>query len=215
MFLNLSLWIHGLVSAFIGGGASVVAAAFVIPDKVQLTDLNTVWKLWLVSGVMSAITYLAKSPLPAIREAIAEKKAMLGVIALAFGLCFGIGCTNLQQNQALNITAEIVSKDATYFALRDNPDLRGDFERALVELNAIAIADSIKFDDVVALVLRLPVEQLKSAEAQIIASDVAIIVKGFAPNEGEIISPENLDRIRAFVVALRDGVKRGLSQSQL
>lgn len=139
----------------------------------------------------------------------------VALVALSALIVGSVGCTNLQQNQALNITAEIVAKDATYFALKDNPDLRGDFERALVELNAIAIADSIKFDDVVALVLRLPVEQLKSADAQIIASDVAIIVKGFAPNQGEIISPEKLDRIRDFVKALRDGVKRGLSQTQV
>jgi hypothetical protein len=141
---------------------------------------------------------------------------MKTLIALAFALVllFTTGCTTTEQQQLLNVTAQIIAKDATYFTLREKPELRDEFERALFELNEIAIAENINFSHVVALVQRLPVDELRSDDARIIASDVLIIVNGFAPNQGEIISPERLDRIRAFVVALRDGVKIGLSQSR-
>jgi hypothetical protein len=140
---------------------------------------------------------------------------MKTLITLAFALVlFTTGCTTTEQQQLLNVTAQIIAKDATYFTLREKPELRDEFERALFELNEIAIAENINFSHVVALVQRLPVDELRSDDARIIASDVLIIVNGFAPNQGEIISPERLDRIRAFVVALRDGVKIGLSQSR-
>ena len=66
-------WLHGLVAAFIGGGASAVTAGIVAPAinpqafnfGAQLTPLIELCGfLFLVNGGLSAFAYLSKSPLP-------------------------------------------------------------------------------------------------------------------------------------------------------
>lgn len=66
-------WLHGLVAAFIGGGASAVSAGF-SATLVDPKDFNLSSGLahmsvlmgttFAVSGVLSAMAYLKQSPLP-------------------------------------------------------------------------------------------------------------------------------------------------------
>jgi len=56
-------WLHGLISAFIGGGANVVATIVIDPD-VLAGGLHKAGALWVASGVISAALYLKQSPLP-------------------------------------------------------------------------------------------------------------------------------------------------------
>ena len=67
------MWLHGLVAAFIGGGANavvgVISAGWVIPDKVNTGNgLNTALTLMGVQFVIGAILavagYLKQSPVP-------------------------------------------------------------------------------------------------------------------------------------------------------
>ena len=66
------IWLHKLVSATIGGGASAVTATFtaswIAPDKFGVGHLSNFFLLagscFLVNGFLTAMAYLAKSPLP-------------------------------------------------------------------------------------------------------------------------------------------------------
>lgn len=64
---NRLLWIYGLVSASILGVAHSVTPAIVSPETFNFTTgLNKLITVMIVSGVLGAFTYLAKSPLPAL-----------------------------------------------------------------------------------------------------------------------------------------------------
>jgi hypothetical protein len=66
------MWFHGLVAAFIGGGASVISSGFALmimkPDTFNLgpqllITVKTVAVLGLFSGIQTAAAYLKQSPL--------------------------------------------------------------------------------------------------------------------------------------------------------
>lgn len=73
--MNTRTWLHGLIAAFLGGGASALTSVFagmqIAPQTFNtLSDWNTaqVFKLatitFLVNGTLSAAAYLKQSPLP-------------------------------------------------------------------------------------------------------------------------------------------------------
>lgn len=65
--MNWKPWLHGLISAFIGGGASTVSAMVIAPDRFNLGDgFENMMQLWAASGITSAALYLKQSPLPKI-----------------------------------------------------------------------------------------------------------------------------------------------------
>ncbi len=63
-------WLHGVISAFIGGGATVVSAqsglamAQVVGIHAALMDLKTMVIVFFTSGFFSMMAYLKQSPLP-------------------------------------------------------------------------------------------------------------------------------------------------------
>ena len=66
-------WIHGLVSAFIGGGASAVTASFsaavIAPDRFNLAaGLGNMLKMmgacFAINGILTVMAYFKQSPLP-------------------------------------------------------------------------------------------------------------------------------------------------------
>lgn len=70
---NWRVWLHGLLAAFIGGGASAVTAGVVAPAILpqslnfhgQIVPLlQLCGALFLVNGLLSAFAYLKQSPLP-------------------------------------------------------------------------------------------------------------------------------------------------------
>jgi hypothetical protein len=79
---NLETWLHGLVAAFIGGGASAVTAGIAAPainpqafnfhDQIApLFQLMGV--LFLVNGLLAAFAYLKQSPLPSMETTTTVK----------------------------------------------------------------------------------------------------------------------------------------------
>ena len=62
------IWIHGLCAAFLGGAATGSTLMVLAPDKVNLSDLATLGKVCGVSGVLAAIAYIKRSPLPPLEE---------------------------------------------------------------------------------------------------------------------------------------------------
>lgn len=81
-FKNPLVWLHSLISAFIGGGATAVVSGFsamvIAPDKFDMhTNLSNTLKMagatFLIAGVMNAAAKLSKSPLPEIEETTENK----------------------------------------------------------------------------------------------------------------------------------------------
>jgi hypothetical protein len=73
MTKNTKLWLHGLLAALIGGGASAVSGGFanlvVDPKDFNLSGglghlFETMGVMFVVAAVMSVVAYLKQSPLP-------------------------------------------------------------------------------------------------------------------------------------------------------
>ena len=73
MKLNWGVWLYGLVSGFIGGGAGAIASGFAgiytdpehfNPAKGFKHLLTLMGITFIFSGAMTTAAYLAKSPLP-------------------------------------------------------------------------------------------------------------------------------------------------------
>lgn len=79
MKLNWGVWIYGLGSGFIGGGAGSIGAGFggMVTDPADFTPAHPHHLLvlmgytFLFSGAITAMAYLAKSPLPQIENSVA------------------------------------------------------------------------------------------------------------------------------------------------
>jgi hypothetical protein len=67
---NTEVWLHGLISAFVGGGASVVGAMIITPESYNIHELKKVFSLFLVNGIVSAALYLKQSPLPKLPKGV-------------------------------------------------------------------------------------------------------------------------------------------------
>ena len=69
------IWLHGLASAFIGGGASALTAdqGLILAERLGLNvvtlNLTEVGVVFLSSGIVSAAMYLKQSPLPPLKSA--------------------------------------------------------------------------------------------------------------------------------------------------
>lgn len=59
-----SVWLKGLVSAVISGGATGISATLVIPASTQAVHPLLIWKIAAVGSVIGAANYLKQSPLP-------------------------------------------------------------------------------------------------------------------------------------------------------
>lgn len=76
MLLNPQVWLHGLISAFITGGANAIAASYIKPEVFNFSaGLHDMTKLAVVSGILGAVAYLKTSPLPKIKEDIESKQS--------------------------------------------------------------------------------------------------------------------------------------------
>lgn len=67
---NKKIWLHGLMSAFIGGSATAIytgGAAMIFKHGWQET-IETTLGAWLIAGLVSAAAYLKQSPVPKLEE---------------------------------------------------------------------------------------------------------------------------------------------------
>lgn len=122
------------------------------------------------------------------------------------------GCASLNTGATRSI-AKIAAKDATYFSLLEHPEWRPKFELAYVEIDALAQAEQIDVAALAAIVRRLPAKELKSPTAQIIISDVQIVVEELLPNSGVVISRERYTDARQVIDAIRGGMRLGLDMA--
>lgn len=59
-----SVWLRGLVSALVSGGATGIGASLVVPTDVQEVHPILIWKIAGVGALVGAANYLKQSPLP-------------------------------------------------------------------------------------------------------------------------------------------------------
>lgn len=84
--LDWASWIYGLLAALITGGASAITAGFVAPalapgqfnysGDAGWTTLKLMLIMFIVNGLIGAMAYLQKSPLPAIEPSTTTSVAV-------------------------------------------------------------------------------------------------------------------------------------------
>lgn len=81
--IDFSDWVRGLLSAFIGGGASAVTSGIVVSlkDPVHyapgtLDFFQLVFAVFAMSGLVSAMTFLRQRPIPELKQVITTTKTI-------------------------------------------------------------------------------------------------------------------------------------------
>lgn len=150
------------------------------------------------------------------RKILNMKTKLKHLALIAITLSFLTGCaTTGGLNIATTATvAKIAAKDATFFALTQHPEWRPAFQRAYIEVQALAVQDKIDVSTLAAIIARLPVKELRGTTAQIIIGDVQIIVEQLVPNSGQIVSSDKYADPKIIVTAIRDGMKIGLDSTE-
>lgn len=95
----------------------------------------------------------------------------------------------------------------TFYALKEHPEWRDGFELAATELAALEMADTLDIASLVAIVHRLPVDELKSAEASVIIAGATILLSEYG---GDVIPLDRIKELQPIARALREGIELGL-----
>jgi hypothetical protein len=220
MFLNGTAWLHGLVSAFITGAVGATGGVVIAPETFNLQEgFHKLWQLALWAGITGAFTYLKTSPLPAIRQAIEDRKAEAGAILLACGLLFSTGCASTTTNADGTVTenprtvedfvpaVKTAAMVGTHYVLRDDPDLKPRFVEAAAALKVLANSEQITFTEIMAIVLKLDVKQLKSDDARMAIAAGTILLSEYG---GRTFDLSKLENVRPIAKALHEGIELGL-----
>lgn len=115
--MNWKHWIHGLGSAFIGGGANAVTVMIVDPTQFNLEQgWQKLLAVFLVSAFLSACFYLKQSPLPPESSNSSTPSALIKVAVLGLFLFGAQGCStvqNFETSEALPFVRPAVSLACT------------------------------------------------------------------------------------------------------
>lgn len=140
--------------------------------------------------------------------------AIIGILCVAFVIwltgCASTGGLNPVVLQIADTSVEVIVKDVTHLTLQKKPEWRKDFETAYADVSVLAAQDKVDIATLAEIVNRLPVKEIKGTNAQLIISDVEIVVQKFAPNNGQIVSTEKYADAKAIATAIRDGLRIGL-----
>jgi len=69
-------WVQGLLAAVIGGGANAITLLIVDPAGFNFdAGIDRLWKVALVSAILSAAFYLKQSPIPPDGDSANEPKS--------------------------------------------------------------------------------------------------------------------------------------------
>ena len=91
-------------------------------------------------------------------------------------------------------------------ALANNPDLMPKLQVAVAELNALAVADTITPDLIIAILNQIPVKQFRSPEGVIAFNSARVILVAAGWSNVDLV---RIEQLRPIVVALRDGMVAG------
>lgn len=91
---NVNTWLHGLVAAFVAGGASAVTGAFtasmLAPAEFNLNGktghmLELMAAMFVINGVLGTMAYLKQSPVPAETQTVTVESKTEVVTSVAAG----------------------------------------------------------------------------------------------------------------------------------
>lgn len=102
----------------------------------------------------------------------------------------------------------VAAEEGTFFILLEHPEWRPQFALAAADLKVIEKAERIDFPTIMAIVLRLPVKELKSTEARMAISGATILLSRYG---GQGVPLDRLQQVRPIAAALREGIELGLS----
>ena len=125
--MNLKVWLHSLIAAAIGGGASALSAALVSPDTFNLSPagLKHLGLVALFGVAVPVLALLKQSPIPGASSTAASspapsaQTAKLGALALCcLMLCtFMTGCTAQQTQTTQTVISDISAYLPTVLSL--------------------------------------------------------------------------------------------------
>lgn len=127
----------------------------------------------------------------------------------------GTATTNTVVNvQAIAPLVKTAAKEGTRLPLIEHPEWRDSYVQAVNQLKVIEASPTIDFSLVTKIVQQLPLQQLKSPEAQIAIEGGTLIlntVDAYLASQGKGLSLEQVNDVKAVVTALRQGVEEGLA----
>jgi len=130
-------------------------------------------------------------------------------LTLAVSMLFGSGCASIGLGTAKDPIPAI--KTAAYvgsfYALREHPEWRSGFETALAELKVLENSDTLDWVSLMAIVNRLPVDELKSDDATVIITAGTMLLSQYG--EG-VLDVDSLEKIKPVAAALREGIELAL-----
>ena len=157
----------------------------------------------------AALVLAVSNGIYAVSRGMAKK-----VITLLFPLLLlAGGCATTAAKPDVDRIAPVVKTAAfvgTFYFLQEKPAAEPAFRIALNELRLLEAAESIDFNNILWIVNRLPVKELKSDEAVLIVTSATILL---AELGGPSVPIERLRELRPIVVALRQGIDLALQQT--
>lgn len=94
----------------------------------------------------------------------------------------------------------------TAYALSERPEWRPGFIEARNDLALVEQIETIDLVMVLAIVNRLPIKELRDSKAVILMTGAIILLGDF----GASLPPEQMDKLRPVVKAMREGIELGL-----
>lgn len=98
----------------------------------------------------------------------------------------------------------------TALAIEEHPNWKPQFQKAYDDLGIIEAADTVGLPEVLAILHRLPIKELKSPKAVIIITATALLIEETGSPE---LSPVTTAKLRPVVKDLRAGIKLALDNS--
>lgn len=121
-------------------------------------------------------------------------------------LVLGVSCATTPDGQQ-DITPAIRAGAymGTAYALLEHPERRGQFEQAAIDLRVIEEAPTISLGDVLLIVNRLVNDDPRSKSAILLNGAIVLLA-----DYGGTLPPDQMDKLRPYVKAMRDGIELGL-----
>lgn len=137
--------------------------------------------------------------------------AMFAMLFLALGFT---GCATTPGGTEPRVTVEDITpaiKTAafvgTFYTLRENPDWREGFVTAATDLKILENAEQLDFALILAIVARLPVDELKSDDAALAITAATILLSGY---QNKLIELDKFQNVKPIARAIREGIELAL-----
>lgn len=163
---------------------------------------------WMDMAQLGALAvFIRETWNQAITKGVMAKAASVPVaLAMLLGLsALSPGCSTLNQTDSQRVAsaAKVAAYVGTSTALRNHPEWLPNFINARNDLKVLETADSLDIAQILAIINRLPVKELKSDTAAIVITSATILISEYGVSE---IPLEKLKQLQPIVTAIRQGI---------